>query len=84
MQMGYLVFPAFYYGPLTLTDHITTMNSCIAWDNSKILSWDSQNRSQRWIKEAIHILKESWHTLNRDMEKTGIQWDEVPSAKGPW
>ncbi len=49
-----------------ITDHIATTNHTIGWDDSKILTRES-NRTRRWIKEAIHILKHSGHTMNRDM-----------------
>ena len=49
-----------------ITDHIAATNHTIGWGDSKILTKES-HRTRRWIKEAIHILKQSGHTMNRDM-----------------
>ncbi len=50
-----------------ITDHVaaTSTNHTISWEESKILSREP-NRTRRWIRESIHIIKESGHTMNRD------------------
>ncbi len=48
-----------------ITDHVAATNHTISWNESKILARES-NRTRRWIRESIHIIKESGHTINRD------------------
>ena len=49
-----------------ITDHVASTNHTINWDESKIVAREP-HRTRRWIKESIHIVKESGHTMNRDM-----------------
>ena len=47
-----------------VTDHALQNNHNIDWDQAKILCRDS-NRHSRWIRESIHIRKQS-NSMNRD------------------
>ena len=53
------------YNKSAITDHVASTNHTIGWEDSKILCKES-HRTRRWIKEAIHIQKQSGHTMNRD------------------
>jgi len=48
-----------------LTDHATHDNHVTNWPAATILDRES-DKSTRWIKEAVHIRKEGWQSLNRD------------------
>ena len=48
-----------------LTDHASHDNHLINRPASTILDRES-DKSTRWIKEAVHIRKEGWQSLNRD------------------
>jgi len=48
-----------------VTDHAISLNHIIDWDQAKVIDREG-NRGDRWIKEAIHILKEQDKSMNRD------------------
>jgi len=48
-----------------VSDHAITLNHVIDWDQAKVVDRQS-NRTDRWIKEAIHIRKEQDKSMNRD------------------
>ncbi len=48
-----------------ITDHVAATNQTVGWEDSKMLCKES-HRTRMWIKEAIHILKQSGHMMNRD------------------
>ena len=54
------------YNKSAITDHVAASNHTIGWEDSKILCRES-HWTRRWIKEAIHIIEQSGHTMNRDM-----------------
>jgi len=48
-----------------LTDDASHDNHVINWSESTILDRES-DRGTRWIKEAVHIGKEGWRSMNWD------------------
>ena len=60
-----------------LSDHVAQNNHTINWKGSKIVARDS-NKFTRWIREAIHIQKETGHSMNRDMGQYKLSPTYVP------
>jgi len=48
-----------------LTDHVTQEIHLINWSDTSIIDREP-DRLSRWIKEAVHICKESQRAINRD------------------
>jgi len=48
-----------------VTDHAISLNHAIDWDRAKVIDRES-NRTDLWIREAIHIRKEQDKSMNQD------------------
>ena len=53
------------YSKSALTDHANQANHTIDWKKTTVIDRE-QDRPTRWIKEAVHILKEGHRVMNRD------------------
>jgi len=64
-----------------LTDHAGHDNHVINWLGSTILDREN-DRSTRWIKEAVYIRKEERRSMNRDEGSYTLSHTYVSSL--PW
>jgi len=53
------------YSKSALTEHANQANRTIDWKKTTVIDRE-QDRPTRWIKEAVHIRKESRRAMNRD------------------
>ena len=60
-----LNFGLMEYSKSALTDHANQANHTIDWRQTMVIHRE-QDRPTRWIKEAVHIRKESYRAMNRD------------------
>jgi len=71
-----------------ITDHATSLNHVIGWDQARVTDRES-NKMDRWIKEAISIRKEQNMSMNRDKRSYQLshiydQFFTATRSSGEW